>query len=119
MKKILLFFVMAITVMACNETDTSISVKKTQDRYELSAAYPKKRDVNVIKVLKAAFLAKDSLLLNKSLSSGKEITLANGAVFYLRYNPGKLEMEMLLEKNNTTGLRFFDKMTADVKSALH
>lgn len=119
MKKILLIIALAVLIMACNKSGTSIKVNKTKERYELIAAYPKRKDEKVMQVLKTAFKRKDSLLLTKSVSDGKEITLANGTVFYLRYNPGKLEMEMLLQKNNRTGLKYFDEMAANVKTALN
>lgn len=109
---------MFVIVMACNKNGTSIKVNKTNDRYELTAEYPERKTSKVTEMLKATFKNQDSLLLTKSVSSGKEITLANGTTFYLRYNPGKLEMEMLLEKNNTTGYKYFDKMVVDIKRAL-
>lgn len=118
MKKIFLFFAMALTVMACNEQSTSVEVKKTNERFELSAKYPKNKQPKFDAVLKEVFKGKDSLLLNQNLSVGKELTLSNGAVFYTRYNPGKLEMEMLLERNNMNGRKYFDTLSAQVKKAL-
>lgn len=118
MKKILLYIALAVLIVACNKGGISITVNKTKERYELVAAYPKGKDDKIMQVLKTAFQNQDSLLLTRSVSDGKEITLANGTVFYLRYNPGKLEMEMLLEKNNRNGLKYFDTIAANVKEAL-
>lgn len=118
MKKIILYIAMFITVMACNKSSTSIKVNKTKERYELLAEYPAKKEQQLKRYLYSAF-GKDSLLLNENVEAGKEIKLGNGTVFYLRYNPKKLEIEMLLEKNNQKGYQFFDEMARGVKKALN
>ncbi len=119
MKRIMLLMVILTMIYACNQGRTSVKVSKTDTRYEMLAEYPERKTEKVLDVLKNAFKDQDSLLLNKNLSSGKELTLANGAVFYLRFNPGKLEMELLNSKNNATGLEFFDKMVRGVKRAVN
>lgn len=118
MRKILLLVAMIVIVMACNKKGTSVKVTKSVDRYELIAEYPEQQTEKVTEVLKSVFKNRDSLLLTKSVSEGKEIILANGATFYLRYNPRKLEIEMLKEKNNLKGRQFFDEMTNEIKKVL-
>lgn len=107
---------MVIIVMACNKQETSIKVNKTKERYELSAAYPNRKTEKLEKYLAAAL--GDSILHHEQINTGKEIRLANGAVFYLRYNPGKLEMEMLLQKNSTIGRTYFDEMSRSIQDVL-
>lgn len=118
MKKIILFVAMFITVVACNSNSTSIKVSKTAERNELLAEYPNRKEKRLMEYLKVAF-GSDSLLLKDGIDNGKEIKLASGAVFYLRHNPRKLEIEMLLERNNTKGYQFFDEMAKGVKEALN
>jgi len=119
MKRIMLLMVILTMIYACNQGRTSVKVSKTSSRYEMLAQYPERKTEKVLDVLKDLFKDQDSLLLNKNLSSGKELTLANGAVFYLRFNPGKLEMELLNSKNDRNGLEFFDKMVRKIKSAVN
>ena len=119
MKRIMLLMVLATMIYACNQGRTSVKISKTASRYEMLAEYPERKTEKVLDVLKDSFKDQDTILLNKNLSAGKELTLANGAVFYLRFNPGKLEMELLNSKNNTAGLEFFDKMVRKVKSAVN
>ncbi len=119
MKRIMLLMVILTMIYACNQGRTSVKVSKTATRYEMLAEYPEQKTEKVLDVLKDAFKDQDSLLLNKNLSSGRELTLTNGAVFYLRFNPGKLEMELLNSKNDKNGLEFFDKMVREVKSAVN
>ena len=111
--------VMAAMLYACNQGRTSVRVSKTANRYEMVAVYPERKTGKVLDVLRDSFKEQDTLLLNKNLSAGKELTLANGAVFYLRFNPGKLEMELLRAKNSTVGLEFFDKMVRRVKGVVN
>jgi len=111
--------VMAAMLYACNQGRTSVKISKTATRYELVAQYPERKTEKVLDVLRDSFKDQDTLLLNKNLSVGKELTLANGTVFYLRFNPGKLEMELLRAKNSDTGLNFFDKMVRKIKSAVN
>lgn len=118
MKKILLLLALAVTVMACSTNETAIKVEKTKERLELSATYPKEKQQQFDAFLANVFKGKDSLLLTNDLSVGKEIKLSNGAIFYTRYNPGKLEMEMLLERNDLTGEKYFDTLSKQVKKAL-
>jgi|GEM_PF-3042087 len=119
MKRIMLLIVLLAMIYACNQGRTSVKVSKTATRYEMLAEYPERKTESVLDVLKDAFKDQDSLLLNKNLSSGRELTLANGAVFYLRFNPGKLEMELLNSKNDKNGLEFFDRMVRKVKNAVN
>lgn len=110
---------MVIIVMACNRKGTSFKLKKTPERYELVAAYPNRKTGEVEKYLTTVLGNGDSILFNANINTGKEVKLANGVVFYLRYNPGKLEMEMLLEKNNIAGHKYFDEMAKEVKKAIY
>lgn len=110
---------MVIIVIACNKQGTSIKVNKTKERYELVAAYPNRKTEKVEKYLITVLANGDSVLRNANINTGKEVKLANGVVFYLRYNPGKLEMEMLLEKNNRTGYQYFDEMAKGIKAAIY
>ncbi|WP_461789567.1 hypothetical protein [Pedobacter sp.] len=119
MKKIFLLLATAFIVTACNEQETSLKVKKTNERLELSAVYPKNKQAKVEDMLKEIFKGKDSLLLTNDLTVGKEVKLTNGAVFYVRYHPGKLELEMLLERNKVVGREYFDMLSAHVKTALN
>jgi hypothetical protein len=119
MKKIFLLLAMAIIVMACNKHETSLMVKKTNERLELSAIYPEYKQRKMNDVLKEIFKGKDSLLLTKDLTVGKEVKLSNGAIFYLRYHPGKLELEMLLERNKNAGRKYFDTLSRQLKHALN
>lgn len=109
---------MFIVGVACNKNGTSVVVNKTKDRYELVAEYPKRKTEHLEKYLKSVLGKDNHLLADEQINTGKEIRLNNVIVFYLRYNPGKLEMEMLLEKNNTEGYRYFDQVAAGVKRAL-
>jgi hypothetical protein len=119
MKKIIVFVTMIIIVMACNSKGTSIKINKTKHRHELVADYPGRKTKKLERYLNAALENGDDILLDEQAGTGKEIKLTNGTVFYLRYNPGKLEMEMLMEKNNATGHKFFDQITEGVKEALN
>lgn len=110
---------MITMIYACNRGRTSVRVSKTASRYEMVAVYPERKTEKVLAILKDSFKDQDSLLLSKDLNGGKEVNLANGAVFYLRFNPGKLEMELLRSKNSTVGLEFFDKMVRRVKSVVN
>jgi hypothetical protein len=115
----MLLMVILTMIYACNQGRTSVKISKTAARYEMLAEYPERKTEKVLDVLKDSFKDQDTILLNKNLSGGKELTLANGAVFYLRFNPGKLEMELLNSKNSAAGLEFFDKMVRKVKSAVN
>lgn len=105
-------------LLACNKSGTAIHVKKTEKRYELVAEYPERKTKKLEAYLKTAFENGDKVLHDEQINTGKEISFANGTVFYLRYNLCKLEMEMLVERNNTTGHRYFDEMAEGVKQAL-
>lgn len=118
MNKIIFMLTMFVVAMACNRNGTSIKVNKTAVRYELLAEYPVKKQVRLNKYLKAV-MKKDSLLLKNTGDAGREIRLSNGATFYLKHNAGKLEMEMLKEKNNAKGLQFFDVITNEIRNALN
>ena len=109
---------MAVTVMACNEQRTSVEVKKNGERFELLAKYPQNKQLKIDAILHEVFKGRDTLLSTNQLTVGKEIKLSNGAVFYARYNPGKLEMEMLLERNNIAGHKYFDTLSTKLKKAL-
>jgi len=109
---------MVIIVMACNRQGTSVKVSKNRDRYELVAAYPNRKTEKLEKYLAAVLGDGDSILHHGQINTGKEIRLANGAVFYLRYNPGKLEMEMLLQKNSIIGRTYFDEMSRSIQDVL-
>lgn len=111
--------VLATLIYACNQGRTSVKVSKTATRYEMTAIYPERKTASVLLALKDSFKDQDTLLLNKNLGAGKELSLANGAVFYLRFNPGKLEMELLNAKNDQKGFDFFDKLVREVKSAVN
>lgn len=119
MKRIMLLMVVVTMIYACNQGRSSVKVSKTATRYELVAEYPERKTAEVLDVLKDSFKDQDTLLLNKNLGAGKELSLANGAVFYIRFNPGKLEMELLNSKNGRNGLEFFDKIVRKVKSAVN
>jgi len=118
MKKIILIVTTLIIVMACNQEKTAINVNKTTEYYKLLAEYPFHKEKRLKDSLNAAF-ARDSLLLGVGIEAGKEVKLANGAVFYLKHDNRKLEVEMLLEKNNLKDRQFFDEMTSKVKNALN
>lgn len=119
MKKIIALVTIAIIVMACNKKGTSIQLDKTKERYELTATYPNSKTEKLEGYLKAVLQNGDSVLHTEDIHVGKEIRLANGAVFYLRHNPGKLEMEMLVVKNNNKGYQYFDKVANGVKELLN
>ncbi|RZK00450.1 MAG: hypothetical protein EOO43_25190 [Flavobacterium sp.] len=118
MKKIIVFVTMVIIVIACSKQGTSIKVNKTKERYELVAAYPNRKTEKLEEYLKTV-LGNGDIILREDIKTGKEIRLANSTIFYLRYNPGKLEMEMLLEKNNRTGYQYFDEMAKGIKAAIY
>lgn len=108
---------MAIIVMACNKNGTSIKVNKNKERFELMAEYPHEKERQLSLFLQNSF-KQDSRLLRQDLAIGKEVKLANGAVFYMRHNPRKLELEMLKAKNNAVGYQFFDEFVQGIKRVL-
>ncbi len=108
---------MIAMLIACDQGRTSVKVNKTLGRYELLAEYPEKKEKLVQEYLKMAF-KKDSSLLKEGIDLGKEIKLSNRAIFYLRHNSGKLEIEMLKEKNNFKGNQFFDEIVGGIKKVL-
>jgi hypothetical protein len=119
MKKALLVVVLGLFLGACNlnYSNTSIKVKETAERYELTAKYPKTKAVFVQHCLKST-LKEDSIQLDEGVQAGKEMVLGNGVKFYLRSNPGKLEAEMIKSKNSALGYRYFDSMVKQIEATL-
>jgi hypothetical protein len=117
--KIIMFGLLVMMMTACNlnSSGLSVTVKKTDERYEFKATYPDRKTPKVNDYLKKAFKNEDDTLFLQ-VEGGKEVVLANGTTFYIRSNPGIIELELLKKKNTSVGYHYFEELIEGIRDVL-
>ena len=122
MKKVALVFA-AITItllLACNfgsSHNQSITVKKTDSKYQFKASFPERKTGKVLSYIKKT-LKEDRLFRESQESKESDVNLGDTVKFHLKSGPGQIEITFWKMENSFLGYQKLEKMCIHIKEVL-
>lgn len=122
MKKIEPIFValLLVLMLGCNIGDSdsqSITIKKTETKYQLKASFPVRKTSKVFNYIKGA-LNEDKLFRDPEALKDADINLGDTLKFHLRSAPGLVEITFRKTDNSFKSYQQMEGMCAGIRRVL-
>lgn len=120
MKRIdLVAFILPITLLACNfnEGQRSFRTVKNDDGITFKGIFPDDEDPALDNYLNNVLKSESSKALNHT-SDEKVVNMPGNGMFYLKHQPGVIEMRIRSRENSVRNIEAFEKITKDIRGVL-
>ncbi|MFI5451970.1 hypothetical protein ACHMWN_07405 [Pedobacter sp. UC225_61] len=114
-----LFAIICCLVFGCNlnQSNQSISVKKTEGAYNFEASYPERKTAKVIAYIEST-LKEDDLFSTVKSKHNSEVVLKDNTRFYLKAEPGFIIIDVKKQKNSLTSYQKMEKLCMGIKDVI-
>ena len=114
-----LFAFICCLVFGCNlnQSNQSISVKKTEAAYNFEASYPEKKTAKVIAYIENT-LKEDDLFSTVKSKHNSEVVLIDSTRFYLKAEPGFIIIDVKKQKNSFASYQKMEKLCMGIKDVI-
>jgi hypothetical protein len=100
-----------------NSDNVRISITESADEYNFKAEYNRDRAVNVEQCLDD-YLKGNNDASFKHTEMDNEMTLSNHTIFYIKYAPGELRIELDKKKNSKETVAKFRRLYGALRKAI-
>ncbi|MCJ0741408.1 hypothetical protein [Pedobacter montanisoli] len=120
MKRIsLLAVILPLTLLACNFNEGRRSFKtiKNDNGISFTGLFPEDEDPVLDNYLNKALRSESARVLDHT-SERKEIVMPGNGTFYLKHQPGVIEMKILSRENSMQNMQDFERIIKDIRKVL-
>ncbi len=108
-----------LILSSCNfgSNRKSIKVEKTLNKFRFEASYPEHKTKKVVAFIEQT-LKEDNLFKTSESVKDSQINLGDSIKFYLKSNPGYIEVEFVKNNNSETAFHKLENMCMGIKEQL-
>lgn len=111
--------ILPFTILGCNfnEGRRSFKTVKNEDGITFKGIFPEDEDHMLDNYLNNALKNESTKVLGHT-SAQKEIIMPGNGIFYLKHQPGIIEMKILSRENSLHNIEDFERITKDIRRVL-